>query len=197
MSEVDEARQELEDQSIVVASSEVTSNILVSGIKSIFSKGYGDVEMIAKIGDIQIAYIELKDAGEAKDYRDLSEEIRLNLLNDSYIIEDGIVSDSLTVQAITQQAQDELSRLDQWNNDESNYFSLNNEESLSPTRQIEALIDITKSIANSTNELNKLQFLLRPTVLHENLLKALMGLRGIKFDRVELSNGNNGEAFAD
>lgn len=193
MSGVDEARQELENQSIIVSSSEVTSSMLIAGTKDLFSKGYGDVELIAKIGDAQIAYIELMDAGEAKDYQELAEEIRLNLLNDSYIIENGIVGDSLTIQALTQHAQEELSQLDQWKNDESNYFSLNNEEGLSPTQQIEALINVTKSIANSTNELNKLQFLLRPTVLHENLLKALMDLRGIKFDRIELDSGNNGE----
>lgn len=193
MSGVDEARQELENQSIVVSSSEVTSSMLIASTKDIFSKGYGDVELIAKIGDAQIAYIELMDAGEAKDYQGLAEEIRLNLLNDSYIVENGIVSDSLTIQALTQQAQEELSQLDQWNNDESNYFSLHDEESMPPTQQIEALIDITKSIASSTDELNKLQFVLRPTVLHENLLKALMASRGIKLGRIELSGGNNGD----
>ncbi len=182
MAGVEEARLALERESFVIPSSEATPAKLVELTKSLFSKGYKDVELIGKVAEAQVCYIDFLEADGAVGYDDLAEDIKLNLANDRYVVEDGIVCDSLTVQATNPKAWGKFSG---WTKADTDYFSLNDEESTPPSVQIQALIDAGKTIAESLDEPDKLEFILRPTELHDNLLKAIMEARGVEMRRIE------------
>ncbi len=181
MAGVKEARLALERESIVLPSSEATSARLIELTKGLFSKGYKDVELIGKVAEAQVCYIDLLDVDGATGYEDLAEDVKLNLVNDRCVVEDGVVCDSLTVQATNPKAWDKLSG---WMKVDTDYFNLNDEEITPPPVQIQALIDAGKAIAESLNEPDKLEFILRPTELHDNLLKAIMEARGVEMRRV-------------
>jgi len=182
MTTVGEAKARLEQESIVISSPEATVEKIIRITKAMFFKGYDSVEFIGKVADAQICYIELINAGNAASFEEIAPAVKINLLNVDYIIEDGIVSESATLQASNSKVWEQL---DQWTKADSDYFNLKNEESTPPSQQIEALIAASEVIANGSDELEKLQFILRPTRLHEDLLKALMEARGLKMSRVE------------
>ncbi|MHB8842567.1 MAG: hypothetical protein ACYC56_12415 [Candidatus Aquicultor sp.] len=191
MAGVDEARLHLERESVVLSPAEASLARIIEATKGLFSRGYGDVELIGKVADKQVCYINLLDAGSASSYNELSEETRLGLENATYVVKDGIVGDSLMVQATTPEAQQ---RLGDWKRDESDYFTLEAEARMSPVEQIEALIEAAAAVAASSGELEKLDFILRPTVLHDNLLRAIMEARGVELRRVEPSKNGQGKA---
>lgn len=191
VSRVEDARVRLERESIVLPPTEANPVRIIEATKDLFLRGYGDVELIGTVVDRQVCYINLLDAGNAASYHELSNELKLSLVNASYVVKDGIVCDSLMVQASTPEARE---RLGDWKRDESDYFTLDTEEHMSPAEQIEALIRAAEAVAISSGELKKLVFILRPTILHDNLLKALMEARGVEMRRVE--QGKNGQGKA-
>jgi len=192
VSGVEEARLALEKGSFVIPFSEAAPGIFLELTKRLFSKGYDDVEIIGKIADAQICYVDLLNSGGAATYQELQEDIKLNLTNTNYAIENGIISDSATVQATDPRAWE---MLDQWERTDADYFTLKNEESLSPAKQIELLIQAARAVASVNGEVEKLDFILRPTELHDNLLKAIMEARGVKMERIE-AGGNGGSQSA-
>jgi len=191
MAGVDEARLHLERESILLSPGEASMARVIEATKDLFLRGYGDVELIGKVADKQVCYINLLDAGNASSYNELSEETKLGLENANYVVRDGIVGDSLMVQATTPEAQQSLG---DWKRDESDYFTLEAEARISPVEQIEALIKAAEAVAVSSGELEKLDFILRPTALHNNLLRAIMEARGVGMRRVEQSKNGQDKA---
>lgn len=181
MSGVEEARLRLEKASIGLSAAEATSAKVIELTKELFSKGYKDVELIGKVTDAQICYVNLLDAGHAENYQNLDEDIKLSLLNDSYIIEDGIISDSATIQSSNPKVSEKLSL---WLRAESDYFNLKDEEDRAPSEQVEALVGAAKLIADGSGGTENLDFILRPTELHNDLLRALMEARGVVINRI-------------
>lgn len=179
---IEEAKLALEKESVVLPSSEATPAALIKNVKQMFSKGYKEVELIGKAGDAQICFIELMDAGSATDFSELDEDIKLNLMKDSALIEDGIIADSATVQATNPKV---WARLSGWIRADNDYFNINGEENMAPSRQLEALLEAGKAIAESLDNEGKLDLILRPTELHTALLRALMEARGVEMRRVE------------
>lgn len=182
MSGVDEARLALEKDSVSLPLSEANATRIIELTKSLFSKGYDDIELIGKVEDAQICYINLLDADGAQSYEELREEVKLNLVNTRCVAEDGIVADSATVQATDPKAQEKLVS---WVRTESDYFSPAGEEDMAPSQQINVLIEASRTIANVSAKDDKVAFIIRPTILHENLMKAIMEARGVKFERTE------------
>lgn len=182
MQMVKEARIKLEQESVVLSPLEADPKRLIQLARGIFSKGYSDVELIGKIGDAQICYGELIDAGDATSFTELSDEVKSDLLNADYLIEDGVISESATLQTSNPKAWE---MLDRWIRADADYFNLRNEENVSPSQQIEALVNGAKAIAAASDDMENLQFILRPTELHNNLLRALIESRGLRLDRAE------------
>ncbi|HZD60188.1 MAG TPA: hypothetical protein VE439_07020 [Anaerolineae bacterium] len=182
MAGVVEAKAELERESVALSPVEATPERLIELTKDIFSKGYGDVELIGKVDDSQICYVELIDTNGATSFVELADDTKLTLVNSNYAIEDGVLCESITVQSSNPQA---LEVLDRWTRVEADYFNLIDEETTPPLQQLDALVAAARKIASSLGEPEKLQFILRPTELHDNLLRALMEARGVRLERVE------------
>ncbi|MCL6472348.1 MAG: hypothetical protein K6T91_05995 [Firmicutes bacterium] len=179
---VEEAKLALEKESVVLPASEATPATIIDSTKRIFSKGYKGVELIGKVGDAQICFIELMDTDGATNFDELGEDIKLNLMNDSALIEDGMIADSATVQATNPKSWDRLSG---WIRVDNDYFNIKDEENMPPSKQIEALLEAGMAIAESLDGQGKLDLILRPTELHTALLKALMEARGVEMRRIE------------
>ena len=180
-----ETKAELERETVIVAEREVSAARLVATAKEMFGRGRGEVEVVVKVGSVQIGYIELYDTGGATTFAEVSDSVKLNLANLEYTLEEGIIAESATLQASNPGARGELQA---WVNTESDYFDLRNEQRKSATEQLDALIAATRSIAAATDELDRLDFLIRPTELHSAFLKALMEAKGLKMERTETNH---------
>ncbi|MDI6817643.1 MAG: hypothetical protein QME41_10765 [Actinomycetota bacterium] len=182
MATLAEIKEELERESVIVLDRDVSASKLVALAKGMFNNGRSDVEVVVKLGSVQIGYIELYDAGGATTFAEVSDSVKLNLANLEYSIDEGIIAESATLQASNPGARGELHA---WVNTESDYFDLKNEQQKSAAEQLDALIAATRSIAAATDELDRLEFLMRPAELHSAFLKALMEAKGLKFERTE------------
>lgn len=180
-----ETKAELERETVIVAEREVSADRLVETAREMFGRGRSEVEVVVKVRSVQIGYIELYDTGGATTFAEVSDSVKLNLANLEYTIEEGIIAESATLQASNPGARGELHA---WVNTESDYFDLKNEQQKSATEQLDALIAATRSIASATDELDQLEFLMRPTELHSAFLKALMEAKGLKMERTETNH---------
>ena len=179
---IEETKANLERESVIVSERDVSAAMLVALAKGMFDSGRSEVELVVKVGSVQIGYIELYDAGGATSFAEVSDSIKLNLAKLEYSIDQGIIAESVTLQASNPGARGGLYA---WVNTESDYFDLKDEQHKSATEQLDALIAATRSIAAATDEHDRLEFLMRPTELHSAFLKALMEAKGLKLERTE------------
>ncbi|MDP2210161.1 MAG: hypothetical protein Q8J63_00270 [Candidatus Aquicultor sp.] len=185
MATIEETKAQLERESVTVSERDVSAAKLVALAKGMFESGRSNVEVVVKLGSVQIGYIELYDAGGATTFAEVSDSVKLNLANLEYSIEEGMIAESVTLQASNPGARGGLYA---WVNTESDYFDLKNEQQKSAVEQLDALIAATRSIAAATDELDRLEFLMRPAELHSAFLKALMDAKGLKFERTETNH---------